>query len=171
MPLRVELGALTVEVERQEDAAALLRSLCRRLNAREVAELLGVTDKTVRRWRELGRLPGDAHGHFTLMHLLDHLVPPARLLSRTARRGRAARPLAGRVTTRVTGSALARVSARAAGHRAEPRAAAGATQRAAGSRGPARGAAGARGASPRLPRPRRAGSPRGARRSRPGSAR
>jgi excisionase family DNA binding protein len=75
MPMRLELGALTVKVERPEEAAEFLRGLCRQLNNKEVAELLGVTDKTVRRWRRAGRLPGGARGQLTMLHLLQHLGP------------------------------------------------------------------------------------------------
>jgi excisionase family DNA binding protein len=78
MPMRLELGALTVEVERQEDAADFLRGLFRQLTNKEVAEVLGVTDKTVRRWRRAGRLPGREGGQLTLLDLLHYLGPGAR---------------------------------------------------------------------------------------------
>lgn len=55
--MRLQLGTLTVQVERQEEATEFLRGLFRHLNNKEVAELLGVTDKTVRRWQQTGRLP------------------------------------------------------------------------------------------------------------------
>lgn len=73
MPMRLELGALTVETERPEDAAALLRGLLLHLNNMELANLLGVSDKTVRRWRRTGRLPRHERGQITLLDLLRHL--------------------------------------------------------------------------------------------------
>lgn len=76
MPMRLELGTLTVEVERQEDATDFLRGLFRHLNNKEVAHLLGVTDKTVRRWQRAGRLPGGNGGQLTLLDLLQHTSSP-----------------------------------------------------------------------------------------------
>lgn len=73
--MRLELGALTVEVERQEDAAAFVRGLLRHLNNVEVAGLLGVSTKTVRRWKRAGRLPDPAGGQINLLELLHHLQP------------------------------------------------------------------------------------------------
>ena len=91
--MRLELGALTVEVERQEDAAAFVRGLLRHLNNVEVAGLLGVSTKTVRRWKRTGRLPDPAGGQMHLLALLQHLQPqrgapdgrglPARLAAET----------------------------------------------------------------------------------------
>ncbi|HKI99849.1 MAG TPA: helix-turn-helix domain-containing protein [bacterium] len=88
MPMRLELGALTVEVERQEDAADFLRGLFRHLNNKEVADLLGVTDKTVRRWRRAGRLPTRGGGQLTLLDLLHHLGPGAQPSDATPRHPR-----------------------------------------------------------------------------------
>ncbi len=76
MPMRLEVGAFTVEVEHQEDAAAFVCGLLRRLNNRDVGELLGVTDKTVRRWRREGRLPSEEGAQLTLLYLLHYLAPP-----------------------------------------------------------------------------------------------
>ena len=76
MPMRLELGAFTVEVERQEDAANFVCGLLRRLNNRDVGHLMGVTDKTVRRWRREGRLPSEEGAQLTLLNLLYYLAPP-----------------------------------------------------------------------------------------------
>jgi hypothetical protein len=85
MPMRLELGAFTVEVERQEDAAAFLCGLLRRLNDKQVGEVLGVTDKTVRRWKREGRLPNEKNGRLSLLHLLQK-APPTLLPGRSAAR-------------------------------------------------------------------------------------
>lgn len=77
MPMRLELGTLTVQVEHQEEATAFLRGLFRHLTNKEVAELLGVTDKTVRRWQQTGRLPSRSGGQLTLLDLLGHLFSAA----------------------------------------------------------------------------------------------
>ena len=73
MPLRLTVGSVSVEVEHQEAADAYLRSLLRLLNNLEVADLLGVTDKTVRRWKRSGRLPSRSGGQVMLLDLLAHL--------------------------------------------------------------------------------------------------
>ena len=92
MPMRLELGALTLVVERQEDAAAFLRGLLRHLNNLELAELLGVTDKTVRRWKREGRLPRREGGQVMLLELLQHVQaraqPSSAPMAPTRRAGR-----------------------------------------------------------------------------------
>jgi excisionase family DNA binding protein len=91
MRMRLELGALAVQMERPEDAAEFLRGLMRCLNNREVAEVLGVTDKTVRRWKREGRLPEGRGGQITLLDLLHHQEPQTRGTKRAKReRGRTA---------------------------------------------------------------------------------
>ena len=92
MPMRLELGAFTVEVERQEDAAAFVCGLLRRLNNRDVGHLMGVTDKTVRRWRREGRLPSEEGAQLTLLNLLYYLAPPLPRLPGGAAAGPATAP-------------------------------------------------------------------------------
>lgn len=87
MPMRLELGLVKLEVERQEDAAAFLRGLLRYLNNLELAAVLGVTDKTVRRWKREGRLPTREGGQIMLLDLLYHLAPPAGPVRPSRRRG------------------------------------------------------------------------------------
>ena len=78
MPMRMTVGAVTVEVEHPDAADAFLRSLFRHLTNQEVADLLGVTDKTVRRWQRSGRLPHRPGGQTLLLDLVTHLgaAPP-----------------------------------------------------------------------------------------------
>lgn len=92
MPMRLQVGAFAVECERHEDAEEFLRRLVRQLNNKEVAGLLGVTDKTVRRWRRAGRLPGEPGGQVSLLELLQYLGPQAPDAAATA----IARPLPAR---------------------------------------------------------------------------
>lgn len=78
MPMRMTVGAVTVEVEHPDAAESFLRSLFRHLTNQEVAELLGVTDKTVRRWQRSGRLPYRPGGQTLLLDLVTYLgaAPP-----------------------------------------------------------------------------------------------
>ncbi len=72
--MRLELGGISVILEAEEDPAAFLAGLLRHLNNTEVAQVLGVTDKTVRHWKRQGILPQRANGQVTLLDLLCHMV-------------------------------------------------------------------------------------------------
>ena len=75
MSVRMTIGSVTVEVDQPDAADAFLRGLLRHLNNQEVAHLLGVTDKTVRRWQRAGRLPNRPGGQTLLLDLYAHMGP------------------------------------------------------------------------------------------------
>jgi hypothetical protein len=100
--MRLEVGALTLEVEHPAEAAPLLELLFRYFNNKELGELLGVTDKTVRRWKREGRLPAGEGGPVTLLQLLQYLdlqprlpTPPAGATGRPGPAGATDEPSAG----------------------------------------------------------------------------
>ena len=56
--MRLELGALKIELDEGDDVEAFFRGLFRHFNNMELSEMLGVSPKTVTRWKRDGRLPG-----------------------------------------------------------------------------------------------------------------
>jgi hypothetical protein len=71
--MRMELGAVSVEVDGQAELDAFLRRILRALTNKEVGAFLGVTERTVRRWKLEGRLPGPRKGQVTVLELLQFL--------------------------------------------------------------------------------------------------
>jgi len=55
--MRIELGPLKVELEKDEDPAVFFRGMFRRIGNEELSGILGVTPRTVQRWRRDGLLP------------------------------------------------------------------------------------------------------------------
>lgn len=55
--MRLELGALSLVLEKGDDVDAVFRSLFRHLNNMELADMFGVSAKTVARWQQEERLP------------------------------------------------------------------------------------------------------------------
>lgn len=68
--MRLELGALRIELEEGDDVEAFFRSLFRHFNNTELSEILGVSPKTVTRWKRDGRLPGGPGKGLTMFELL-----------------------------------------------------------------------------------------------------
>lgn len=69
--MRLELGALKIELEEGDDVEAFFRSLFRHFNNMELSEMLGVSPKTVTRWKRDGRLPGGPGKGLTMLELLS----------------------------------------------------------------------------------------------------
>ena len=68
--MRLELGALKIELEEGDDVEAFFRGLFRHFNNMELSEILGVSPKTVTRWKRDGRLPGGSGKGLTMLELL-----------------------------------------------------------------------------------------------------
>jgi len=70
-PIALELGALRLHVGGADEALRFAGGLLRHLNAGEVSDLLGVSEKAVRRWRKDGALPPlDGRHQTSLLELL-----------------------------------------------------------------------------------------------------
>lgn len=68
--MRLELGALRIELEEGDDVEAFFRGLFRHFNNMELSEILGVSPKTVTRWKRDGRLPGGQGKGLSMLELL-----------------------------------------------------------------------------------------------------
>lgn len=74
----LEFGSVRVVLDDPEQVQAVLRDLLRQLTNREVADILGVTERTVRRWKLAGRLPGaERTTLLALLRTLEARTPPA----------------------------------------------------------------------------------------------
>ena len=67
----IELGHLRIHLDEDEETVTVLQSLARHLSNQETAEILGVSERTVRRWKRKGRLPC---GENTRLSFADLLV-------------------------------------------------------------------------------------------------
>ncbi len=81
----MNLGPIQMEFGQEEEALMVLRGLLRHVNNKEVAHLLGISERTVRRWKLAGRLPNREHEQVSLLELVNHLLqtevrPPAELM-------------------------------------------------------------------------------------------
>ena len=68
--MRLELGALKIELDEGDDVEAFFRGLFRHFNNMELSEMLGVSPKTVTRWKRDGRLPGGSGTGLTMLEQL-----------------------------------------------------------------------------------------------------
>lgn len=69
----IEVGKLRIHLQEDEDAVSLLQSLMRHVSNQEIADILGVSERTVRRWKDQGRLPRREHARLKLADLIEHL--------------------------------------------------------------------------------------------------
>ena len=75
--MRMELGSFKIVLDPEDDREAVFRWIFRNLSNKELGEILGVTEKTVRRWKVNGRLPCRENGRIMLLDLVHHLAPKA----------------------------------------------------------------------------------------------
>lgn len=71
----IEVGAVKIHLEENEEAVDMLQSLLRPLNNKEVASMIGISERSVVRWKRQGRLPSRGSGQVLMVDLLRHLVP------------------------------------------------------------------------------------------------
>jgi len=71
----LEFGSIRVTLDTEEETVSLLTALMRHLGNKEVAAMIGVSERTVRRWKQEGRLPCRANEPVMLADLLLHLAP------------------------------------------------------------------------------------------------
>lgn len=70
----IELGNLRIHLKEDEDTVSLLQSLMRHVSNQEVADMLGISERTVRRWKREGRLPSRGSARLKLVDVLEHLT-------------------------------------------------------------------------------------------------
>ena len=71
----IEVGAVKIHLEEHEEAVSLLQSLLRPLNNKEIAAMIGISERTVMRWKRCGRLPSRNGGQIFVLDLIRHLAP------------------------------------------------------------------------------------------------
>ena len=71
----IEIGAVKIHLRENEEAETLLETLLRPLNNKEVAAMIGVSERTVMRWKQGGRLPYRKNGQMFMVDMIRHLVP------------------------------------------------------------------------------------------------
>ena len=59
----IELGGLRIHLNADEDAVSMVQALMRYLSNQEVADVLGISERTVRRWIKQGALIAHRFGH------------------------------------------------------------------------------------------------------------
>ena len=72
----IEVGAVKIHLQENEEAMAMLESLLRPLSNKEVAAMIGISERTVMRWKQAGRLPSRGSGQVFMVDLIRHLAPP-----------------------------------------------------------------------------------------------
>ena len=73
----IEIGGLRIQLTTDEDPVSLVQSLMRHVSNQEVADILGVSERTVRRWKRTGRLPQQEHTRLKLVDVIAHLTQTA----------------------------------------------------------------------------------------------
>ncbi len=71
----IEIGAVKIHLQENEEAQTLLEAMLRPLNNKEVAAMIGVSERTVMRWKQVGRLPSRRNGQVFMVDLIRHLAP------------------------------------------------------------------------------------------------
>ena len=93
----IEVGKLRIHLQEDDDAVSLLQSLMRHVSNQEIATMLAVSERTVRRWMRAGHLPQRQHARLKLSDLIEYLSrepePTPRSKRRLRLRGHEPRPL------------------------------------------------------------------------------
>ncbi|MCZ6730182.1 MAG: hypothetical protein O7C61_10795 [SAR324 cluster bacterium] len=71
----IEVGAVKIHLEKQEEATEMLEALLRPLSNKEIAAMIGISERTVMRWKLVGRLPSRGSGQVFMVDLIRHLAP------------------------------------------------------------------------------------------------
>ena len=72
----IEVGAVKIHLDENEEVVSLLQALLRPLNNKEIATVVGISERTVLRWKKEGRLPSRQKGQVLMVDLLRHIAPP-----------------------------------------------------------------------------------------------
>ena len=68
--MRLEIGDMRLFVEGEAELSAALRSLVQHYANKELAAMLGVSERTLRRWKDAGLLPQRGRERLTLLDLI-----------------------------------------------------------------------------------------------------
>lgn len=71
----IEVGAVKIHLQEGEEAVSMLEALLRPLSNKEVAAMIGISERTVMRWKQAGRLPAREGGQVFMVDLIRHLAP------------------------------------------------------------------------------------------------
>jgi len=81
----IEIGEVKIHLEENEEAVGMLQALLRPLSNKEVASMIGISERTVVRWKQTGLLPARETGQLLLVDLVRHLAPDHLPLSRSSK--------------------------------------------------------------------------------------
>lgn len=70
----IEVGAVKIHLREDEEAMVLLEKLLRPMSNKEVAAMLGISERTVMRWKRAGRLPSRESGQVFMVDLIRHVA-------------------------------------------------------------------------------------------------
>ena len=70
----IEVGAVKIHLGENEEPMPVLQSLMRPLNNKEIAAMIGISERTVVRWKQKGRLPARGNGQVFMLDMLRHLT-------------------------------------------------------------------------------------------------
>ncbi|MDH4246241.1 MAG: MerR family DNA-binding transcriptional regulator [Deltaproteobacteria bacterium] len=73
--MQIQVGPVYMVLEGEEELQAALRTLFRHLSNKELAEMVGVSERTVRRWKDEGLLPDRGRERVMILDLLESAVP------------------------------------------------------------------------------------------------
>ena len=71
----IEIGEVKIHLEKNEEAVDMLQALLRPLSNKEVAAMIGISERTVVRWKQTGLLPARETGQLLLVDLVRHMAP------------------------------------------------------------------------------------------------
>jgi len=71
----IEVGSVKIHLQEGEEAVSMLEALLRPLSNKEVAAIIGISERTVMRWKQAGRLPARESGQVFMVDLIRHLAP------------------------------------------------------------------------------------------------
>ena len=71
----IEIGEVKIHLDKNEDAVGMLQALLRPLSNKEVAVMIGISERTVVRWKQTGLLPARESGQLLFVDLVRHMAP------------------------------------------------------------------------------------------------
>ena len=71
----IEVGEVKIHLDENDEAVGMLQALLRPLSNKEVAGMIGISERTVVRWKQNGTLPARETGQLLLVDLVRHMAP------------------------------------------------------------------------------------------------
>lgn len=76
---KIEVGIIHIHLPAHESAVAVVEGLLRPMVNKEIAAMMGISERTVMRWKKSGQLPSRGRRQVFLIELLHNITqPPAR---------------------------------------------------------------------------------------------